>query len=124
MARARTAPERRSTDQAPASDAGPGKGRRGKMLVGGTLVVVLALVAVLVGRARLDHGNGAASRRASVAASPPGPVVRTVPASIASDCSKPVDADLNSFLGTVPDGATIRFAASGCYGLDDSLWVT
>lgn len=78
--------------------------------------MLLAVVAALGGWAAVGRRDRPAARR--------GPVVRTVPASIASDCSKPVDGDLTRFFATVPDGATIRFAPGGCYGIDDSLWVT
>ena len=55
---------------------------------------------------------------------PPAPAAHPVPVSIAADCSRPVEAELQAFFATVPDGATVEFAAGGCYGLDDSLWVT
>jgi len=45
---------------------------------------------------------------------PPGATV-VVPASIAADCSRPVEQEINSFLATVPDGSTIQFKAGGCY---------
>lgn len=54
---------------------------------------------------------------------PARPAVHRVPPSIASDCSHPVEAQLQTFLATVPDGATVEFRPGGCYGLDDSLWV-
>lgn len=55
--------------------------------------------------------------------SPERPRVYAVPASIASDCSRPVEAELQRFLATVPDGSTIEFPSRGCYGQDDSFWV-
>jgi hypothetical protein len=47
----------------------------------------------------------------------------TVPASIASDCSADVTAALNSWLQSVPDGGTARFAG-GCYRIDGTLTLT
>jgi hypothetical protein len=81
-------------------------------LAAAALAVIVAAVGLAVGR----PGGRAQGRVASK--------VRAVPASVASDCSRPVDAELNRFFAAVPDGATIRFAPGGCYGLDDSLWVT
>jgi hypothetical protein len=38
-----------------------------------------------------------------------------VPVTIASDCSVSVEAALNAFLATVPNGVTVKFAPGGCY---------
>lgn len=46
--------------------------------------------------------------------------VFTPPASVPSDCSRPADQALNTWMRTVPDGSTIRFA-KGCYGVDGGL---
>jgi hypothetical protein len=46
---------------------------------------------------------------------------RLVPREIASDCSKPVDAELNAWLAQVPDGATARFRPGACYSQRESL---
>jgi hypothetical protein len=50
--------------------------------------------------------------------------VRMVPSSIVSDCSRPVDGELNAWLRSVPDGSTILFGAGRCYGQDGTLFVT
>jgi hypothetical protein len=81
----------------------------GHKAFGGVVVAVFAVVVAL--RWAADDGR------------PAGPRVYAVPASIASDCSRPVEAELHRFLATVPDGATIQFPPNGCYGQDDSLWV-
>lgn len=47
----------------------------------------------------------------------------SVPSFIASDCSRPVDADLNQWLESVPDGTRVDFAENGCYGLGGSVWL-
>lgn len=44
-----------------------------------------------------------------------------VPASIASDCSRDVDVEINQFLAAAPDGATIVFPAKGCYSQHDAI---
>lgn len=81
--------------------------------------VTFATVGAVVGAAilvdRLSDGSGL--RRSPTK-------IYAVPASIASDCSRPVEAELTRFLATVPDGSTVSFAEGGCYGQDDSLWVT
>lgn len=43
--------------------------------------------------------------------------------SIASDCSRAVDSEINRYLASVPDGATVRFKRKGCYRQTDSIWV-
>ncbi len=73
-------------------------------------LVLAAAVIGLVGPLALSAPAGAAA-------------VFAVPASIPADCSRPVEQDLASFLASVPDGATVRFAAQGCYGQDESLIV-
>src|SRR5688572_14554218 len=83
---------------------------RGRRKLVGRVVLALLLAVVAV-RAVMDDG------------APGGPKVYAVPASIASDCSRPVEAELHEFLATVPDGATIEFPPGGCFGQDDSLWV-
>jgi hypothetical protein len=41
--------------------------------------------------------------------------VYLVPKSIARDCSRNVDSELNTFIASVPNGKTIRFGRRGCY---------
>jgi hypothetical protein len=45
----------------------------------------------------------------------------TVPTNIPSDCSRDVTDALVSWIKSVPDGATLSFAAGGCYRVDGSL---
>lgn len=45
----------------------------------------------------------------------------TVPASIASDCSRNVTADLNRWIASVGDGSVLRFTPFGCYRVDGTL---
>lgn len=86
---------------------------------GRTLVVVLALLTVV--------GAGTATAAVTDAESPLslkdmriGREVR-VPATIPSDCSQDVSLELNAFLSAVPDGATVRFAANGCYRTERTI---
>ena len=63
-----------------------------------------------------------------VAVGVPGPVgaattVAAVPASIPSDCSRDVSAELLAWIASVPDGSTLRFAANGCYRVDRTLTI-
>ncbi|MBV9279691.1 MAG: hypothetical protein JOZ41_06390, partial [Chloroflexi bacterium] len=51
----------------------------------------------------------------------PTALVYTVPASIPHDCSANVDPQLNSWLASVPNGATIEFPANGCYNQDGEI---
>ena len=74
--------------------------------------VVLAVLVVATAVVWMANDDGPAHSR-----------VYPVPASIASDCSRPVEAELQQFLTTVPDGATIEFRPGACYGQDDALWV-
>jgi hypothetical protein len=46
---------------------------------------------------------------------------RSVPNTITSDCSKPVDAELNAWLATVPDGSVVNFQPGACYAQEDRL---
>lgn len=46
-----------------------------------------------------------------------------VPNSIASDCSVDVSSDLNAWFATIPDDRLIRFAANGCYKIENSLFL-
>lgn len=84
---------------------------RRKRIGGVVLVLLVAVAAVAAIRAVTDDGTAG------------DPEVYAVPASIASDCSRPVEAELHEFFATVPDGATIEFPPGGCFGQDDSLWV-
>ena len=47
--------------------------------------------------------------------------VATVPASIAADCSRDVDAQLGAWIASVPDGSTLEFTPQGCYRVDRTL---
>jgi hypothetical protein len=47
----------------------------------------------------------------------------TVPSSIAADCSRSIETELNSFIAGVPDGSTIQFPAGGCYRQDRRIEV-
>lgn len=87
-------------------------------LSGAVTVGVVVLMSVTVGPAEAGwkKGGGPTTTSTTVAGS-----ARTVPTSIASDCSKPVDVALNSFLAGVPNGATVQFKIDGCYGIDRSL---
>src|SRR6201999_1566765 len=60
---------------------------------------------------------------APAVADPPAPVY-TVPSTIASDCSAPVEGELMDWLATVPDGSTVQFASNGCYGQDGTITVS
>jgi len=51
------------------------------------------------------------------------PGLRTVPASIAHDCSRPVDAAINAWLAHLPAGVTARFDRNACYGYDGTLLI-
>ena len=44
-------------------------------------------------------------------------------ASIVRDCSKAVDGEINDFLASVPNGATVKFPKGGCYRQHDSIWM-
>lgn len=46
---------------------------------------------------------------------------RVVPSTIVADCSKPVDAELNTWLASVPDGTDIAFSAGACYAQQESI---
>jgi hypothetical protein len=43
------------------------------------------------------------------------------PAGIAKDCSRNVTADLNTWIGSVPDGSTLLLARNACYRVDGTL---
>jgi hypothetical protein len=73
-------------------------------------VLALVVVAVLVLRSAGEEESPPADTHA-------------IPASIASDCSKDVHAELNAFFDRVPAGATVRFASHGCYAQGDSIEV-
>ena len=47
--------------------------------------------------------------------------VHDVPRTIAADCSKPVDRQINAWLAGLPSGATARFREGACYAQDDTL---
>jgi hypothetical protein len=83
---------------------------RGRILaVMGRAVIALA---VLVGTAATSSGRA------------PRPGVYTVPKTIRSDCSIPVEDKLMAWLATVPDGSTVRFGKGRCYGQDGTITLT
>lgn len=47
--------------------------------------------------------------------------IYTVPASITSDCSKPVDKKINSWLRKAPKDADVEFVHGACYGQNHSI---
>ena len=47
-----------------------------------------------------------------------------MPSSIPDDCSQAVEGQIESFLSTVPDGSTIQFQRGGCYGEDNTIYIT
>jgi len=49
------------------------------------------------------------------------PALRTIPASIAKDCSKDVTSALARWIASVPNGSILSFAPQGCYRIDRSL---
>ncbi|MEP6623133.1 MAG: right-handed parallel beta-helix repeat-containing protein [Acidimicrobiia bacterium] len=51
-------------------------------------------------------------------------VVNDAPASIASDCSHDVTAELMAWIASVPDTSTLNFAADGCYRVDGTIVVS
>jgi hypothetical protein len=57
-----------------------------------------------------------AGAQAAAAKPPQRPTVYTPPSKIKSDCSVPVDSQINAWLATVPDNATVQFGAGRCYG--------
>ena len=54
---------------------------------------------------------------------PPPPPGLPVPASIPADCSRDVTADLESWIGSVPDGSTVVFQRHGCYRMERTIVV-
>jgi hypothetical protein len=47
--------------------------------------------------------------------------VYAAPASMTADCSVAVDAKINSWLASVPDGSVAQFAPGGCYGYTGTM---
>jgi hypothetical protein len=45
----------------------------------------------------------------------------TVPTTIPSDCTRPVEGQIMAFLASVPNGSTVRFPARACYGQDRTI---
>jgi hypothetical protein len=58
-------------------------------------------------------------------AAPPAPsgAVKSVPVSIARDCSVDVAAALESWIASVPDNSTVSFPAKACYRVDETVLV-
>jgi len=81
--------------------------RRGAVAAAGLLVLVVAAVLLLTGD---DDPKPATGPHA-------------IPASIAADCSRDVQAELSAFIASVPAGATVRFPSGGCYAQGDSIAV-
>jgi hypothetical protein len=52
-----------------------------------------------------------------------GPRIATAPASISSDCSRDVSAELTAWIASVPDHSTLEFAPQGCYRVDRTLTI-
>lgn len=69
-----------------------------------------------------------ATRVGACATTPPAPAppppTYDAPATIAANCSRPVDAEIRAWLATVPDNAVARFAANGCYGQDGTIMLS
>jgi hypothetical protein len=60
----------------------------------------------------------------SAAQPPASEPVYTVPASIPSDCSVPVEDEVMAWLASVPDGSTVEFGTGRCYGQDGTVTLT
>lgn len=45
----------------------------------------------------------------------------TAPATIPSDCTRPVEGQIMAFLASVPNGSMVRFPAGACYGQDGTI---
>ena len=88
--------------------------------VDGALRVASLFVALLIPATACQNGGkgGAASR-----ASAPRSKTVTVPASIPSDCSAPVEGQIMNFLRSVPDGTTVHFPHEGCYAEDNTILI-
>lgn len=54
----------------------------------------------------------------------PAPGRYTVPSSIPADCSRPVEAEIMSWIASVPNNSTLEFAPNGCYAQDNTITVT
>ncbi|MDP1846720.1 MAG: right-handed parallel beta-helix repeat-containing protein [Solirubrobacteraceae bacterium] len=84
--------------------------RRLAVAVAVTALLAVGLIVVLTGGSPETGG--------------PDPVgVRTVPASIAADCSENVQDELGRFFAAVPDGTTVRFRPGGCYAANHRIEV-
>jgi hypothetical protein len=64
------------------------------------------------------------SAQATMAAPPQRATVYKPPKKIKSDCSVPVDSQINSWLAGVPDNAMVQFEAGRCYGQDGTITLT
>ena len=64
------------------------------------------------------------SAQATMAAPPQRATVYKPPKKIKSDCSVPVDSQINSWLASVPDNAMVQFEAGRCYGQDGTITLT
>jgi len=80
---------------------------------------VLAAVALLAAAGVAVVLLGSGGEDEPVPARGPG----AVPASIASDCSKNVEAELSRFINGVADGTTVRFPRGGCYAQGNRIEV-
>lgn len=80
-------------------------------VLAGLAAIVAAGIVVAILRFAAD-GDGPAERQPFERLPPNG---RAVPTSIASDCSKNVEVELNRFINSVPDGTNVQFPRDGCY---------
>ena len=79
-------------------------------------------VAVFAAALSLALGSGALGTVVNPA--PAGAaVVVTAPASIPSNCSRDVSAELVAWIASVPDGSTLSFTPNGCYQVDRKLTI-
>ncbi|HEY7134899.1 MAG TPA: right-handed parallel beta-helix repeat-containing protein [Acidimicrobiia bacterium] len=81
------------------------------------------VLVVLAGVAVLAAATAGCATGASAPANPGLAGTFTVPASIPSDCSRDVTADLLRWIASVGDGSTLRFVPNGCYRIDGKLLI-
>jgi hypothetical protein len=79
-----------------------------------------AVIALAVGVAFAVFGSGGDEDEPLRDRPTPATTVE-VPAAIADDCSKAVDAELNRWLAAVPHGSTVLLGAGKCYGQDGTV---
>ena len=81
------------------------------------------LAAVIVAALSLAPGSAALAALANPAPAGAATAV-TVPASIPSNCSRDVSAELIAWIASVPDGSTLSFTPNGCYRVDRKLTIS